>query len=198
MQIQKYLSEKMCTCSPIAKVTEISKPSSNPFCFHITRAISPCPEQHLREEPFLSLPEERKACQRLRKQLKKQIHFSFSATCLWKDLFFCWKTELDYQMKARKSLIYRQELLLLSTAGKFSKAAWHHIPKLRAYIPGLSFKHPYWQTLTDAPEILKPSYTSQSSRPVVIIWLFWSLHVQPALKCSRAASNIFRRFSLGK
>lgn len=52
---------------------------------------------------------------------------------------------------------------------QFSKGAWHPIPKQRAHIPGLSFKHPYWQILTGAPEILKPGYMSQSSSHVVII-----------------------------
>lgn len=36
------------------KVTDINKPSPNPFCSHKTCATSPCPESHLKE-PFLSL-----------------------------------------------------------------------------------------------------------------------------------------------
>lgn len=81
---------------------------------------------------------------------------------------------------------------------QFSKGAWHPIPKQRAHIPGLSFKHPYWQILTGAPEILKPGYMSQSSSHVVIIWLFWSLPVQLSSKCSQPASYIFWRLFLGK
>lgn len=103
-----------------------------------------------------------------------QIHFSFSATSLWGDLSFCWKTELGCQVKAWKSLIYRQELLFLyrkellflSTAGSF--------PKLHGILfqskEGKGKTRTYtWQILTGAPEILKPGSMSQSSSHVVIL-----------------------------
>lgn len=51
----------MCICSQIAKVTEISKPSSNPFCSQETYAVFPLSgimhfnPEGLTQESFLSL-----------------------------------------------------------------------------------------------------------------------------------------------
>lgn len=53
----------------------------------------------------------------------------------------------------------------------------------------------YWQMLTDAPEVLKLGYLQQNSSNVVIIWSVWFLPVQPALKCSQPASDVFGRNS---
>lgn len=77
-----------------------------------------------------------------------QIHISFIATSVWRDLL---KNLMELSVEStEESLTDGQELLFLSTVDTvFSKAVGHPIQKQRAHIPIISFKlflgDKYWQ-----------------------------------------------------